>query len=105
MKPRIGKDEFQTRINCIQEKLEEKNLDGLMVYGDEYRKENFRYVSNFWPIFERGACFIPKKGEPILAGAPEGEQYAREMTVWEDLRNVKEFACVSVPEEILILIL
>jgi len=71
-----------------------------MVYGDEYRKENLRYVSNFWPIFERSACFIPRKGEPILACAPEGELYAREMCVWKDIRNIKQFACVSVPEEI-----
>lgn len=71
-----------------------------MVYGDEYRKENLRYVCNFWPIFERGACFIPCQGEPIFAGAPEGEKYAREMCVWNDIRNVREFACVSVPEEI-----
>lgn len=77
-----------------------KGLDAMLVYGDEYRKENLRYVSNFWPIFERAACFIPRKGAPILAGAPEGELYAREMSVWNDLRNVKEFACVSVPEEI-----
>ncbi len=100
MRPRIDKAEFLTRISRIQEKLEERNLNGLMVYGDEYRKENLRYVSNFWPIFERGACFIPAEGEPILAGAPEGEPYAREMTVWNDLRNIKEFACVTVPEEI-----
>jgi Xaa-Pro aminopeptidase len=37
---------------------------------------------------------------PILAGAPEGERYAREMCCWSDIRNIKEFACVSVPEEI-----
>ncbi len=97
---KISHAEFEQRIARIQEELNKQNLDGLMVYGDEYRKENLRYVSNFWPIFERGACFIPRSGEPILAGAPEGEKYAREMSVWNDLRNIKEFACVSVPEEI-----
>ena len=98
--PRIPRDEFVRRIRCIQEGLERERLDALLVYGDEYRKENLRYVCNFWPIFERGACLIPKQGDPILAGAPEGELYAREMCVWDDVRNVKEFACVSVPEEI-----
>ncbi|NLO74817.1 MAG: aminopeptidase P family protein [candidate division WS1 bacterium] len=98
--PTIPASEFRERISHLQEDLEREGLDALMVYGDEYRKENLRYVSNFWPIFERGACFIPRQGEPILAGAPEGEQYAREMSVWEDVRNIKEFACVSVPEEI-----
>lgn len=97
---KISKSEFEIRIRRIQAKLAEKGLDAMLVYGDEYRKENLRYVSNFWPIFERAACFIPRKGDPILAGAPEGELYAREMSVWNDLRNVREFACVSVPEEI-----
>ncbi len=98
--PRIARAEFQRRIENIQQAMARRKLDCLMVYGDEYRKENLRYVSNYWPIFERAACFIPAKGQPVLAGAPEGEKYAREMSVWQDLRNVKEFACVSVPEEI-----
>ncbi len=97
---KIHKEEFQRRIEKIQQALIAQNLDALMVYGDEYRKENLRYVCNFWPIFERAACFIPARGEPILAGAPEGEKYAREMCVWSDVRNVKDFACVSVPEDI-----
>jgi len=92
--------EFSERIHRIQDALANKQLEGLMVYGDEYRRENLRYVSNFWPIFERAACLIPRVGDPILVGAPEGEQYAREMCPWSDLRNIKEFACVSVPEEI-----
>lgn len=96
----ISKVEFRDRITNIQEQLALHNYDGMVVYGDEYRKENLRYVCNFWPIFERGACFIPREGSPIFAGAPEGEIYAREMCAWDDVRNVKEFACVSVPEEI-----
>lgn len=99
-KPKIPKEEFLLRIANIQDLLARKGLDALIVYGDEYRKENLRYVANFWPIFERAACFIPKKGNAILAGAPEGEAYAREMTSLGDVRNIKEFACVSVPEEI-----
>lgn len=97
---KIPVEEFRKRIDSIQGLIEKKGLDGLAVYGDEYRKENLRYVSNFWPIFERGMLFIPKNGDPVLAGAPEGEEYAKEMNVWSDVRNVKEFACVSVPDEI-----
>ncbi len=96
----IPKSEFAERIIRIQAEMDKEKLDAIAVYGDEYRKENLRYVCNFWPIFERGICVIPKTGEPTLAGAPEGENYAREMSVWSDYRNVKEFACVSVPEEI-----
>lgn len=96
----IPESEFKERIIRIQAEMEKNNFDAIAVYGDEYRKENLRYVCNFWPIFERGICVIPKCGEPTLAGAPEGESYAKEMSVWSDYRNVKEFACVSVPEEI-----
>lgn len=98
--PRIEAAEFGQRIDGIREEMRRIGLDGMMVYGDEYRKENLRYVSNFWPIFERGALFIPPVGEPIYAGAPEGEQYVREMCRWQDVRNVKEFLCVSVVDEI-----
>jgi hypothetical protein len=80
--------------------MEKNSIDTILVYGDEYRKENLRYVCNFWPIFERAVCVIPRCGEAILAGAPEGENYAREMSVLKNYCNVKEFACVSVPEEI-----
>jgi Xaa-Pro aminopeptidase len=97
---KIGKLEFEKRIDRIRADLVKHDLSGLIVYGDEYRKENLRYVSNFWPIFERGICFIGLEGNPIVAGAPEGELYAKEMCVWDDLRNIKELACVSVPEEI-----
>ena len=100
MEIRIPVSEFQERIIRIQAEMEKQNIDAVLVYGDEYRKENLRYVCNFWPIFERAVCVIPKCGKPVLAGAPEGENYAREMSVWEEYCNVKEFACVSVPEEI-----
>ena len=96
----IPKSEFVSRIERFQAKMAASQLDAILVYGDEYRKENLRYVCNFWPIFERAICLIPKSGLPTLAGAPEGETYAREMSVWENYCNVKEFACVTVPEEI-----
>lgn len=96
----IPRPEFGERLARIQAALEREGLDALLVYGDEYRKEHLRYVCNFWPIFERGIGCIPRRGEPIFAGAPEGESYAREMCVWGDVRNIREFACVSVPEEI-----
>ena len=98
--PRIPRQEFAERIEKIQGQMAADGIDALLVYGDEYRKENLRYVSNFWPIFERGACVVPRRGDPVLAGAPEGEKYALEMSVWEDIRNIKELVCVSVPEEI-----
>lgn len=96
----IPKAEFRQRVARLQDQMERQKLDALWVYGDEYRKENLRYVCNFWPIFERAACVIPRRGTPVLVGAPEGERYAREMSAWDDMRVIKEFAAVTVPEEV-----
>jgi Xaa-Pro aminopeptidase len=77
-----------------------EGLDACFVYGDEYRRENLRYVSNYWPIFERGALVIASEGEPIVLAAPEGEEVCREASAWGDIRLVPDFACVTVPDEI-----
>ena len=55
----IPESEFKERIIRIQAEMEKYQFDAVAVYGDEYRKENLRYVCNFWPIFERGICVIP----------------------------------------------
>ncbi|MFH0963509.1 MAG: Xaa-Pro peptidase family protein [Planctomycetota bacterium] len=96
----LDQEEFQQRVLRIREEMDKRSLDAIMVYGDEYRKENLRYVSNFWPLFERAATFIGRTTDPVVAGAPEGEVYAKEMCVWDDYRNIKEFLAVTVPEEI-----
>ncbi len=96
----IPKSEFQERIEKIRERMKKEHMDGIFVYGDEYRKENLRYVSNYWPIFERGAMLMGKTGQPVVLCAPEGEQVAREMSVWEDVRLVPDFLCVTVPDAI-----
>lgn len=100
MKIRIPKEEFVSRLGGLRAYMEQKSLDALFVYGDEYRKENLRYVCNYWPIFERGALLLGRTGDPIVLCAPEGEQLAREMSVWEDVRLVPDFLCVTVSDEI-----
>jgi Xaa-Pro aminopeptidase len=97
---RIDREEFVKRVEALQDNMGEGQLNAVMVYGDEYRKENLRYFTNYWPIFERGALFVPLRGEPIYVGAPEGESYVREMGVWQDVRNVRDFFCVTVSVEI-----
>ncbi len=100
MKPIIPKTEFIQRIERIRTKMAACGLDAMLVYGDEYRKENLRYVSNYWPIFERGAMALGKTGDPIVLCAPEGEQVAIEMSAWEDVRLLPDFLCVTVPDSI-----
>ncbi len=99
-KVRIMKDEFESRISKIKGKMKEQDLDAILIYGDEYRKENLRYVSNYWPIFERGALLVAQDGDPIVLCAPEGEQVAVEMSVFQDIRLLPDFFCVTVTDSI-----
>lgn len=100
MKPRISKQEFQNRILKMRKYMEANDIDAILVYGDEYRKENLRYVSNYWPIFERGAMLLGRTLDPIVLCAPEGQKVAEEMSVWPDIRLSPDFLCVTVPDEI-----
>lgn len=92
--------EFKVRLERLRNLMVQENLDALFIYGDEYRRENLRYISNYWPIFERGACVLSLNSDPIVLCAPEGYKVAGEMSVWNDIRMLKEFICVTVPDEI-----
>ncbi len=96
----IPKEQFAQRIGHIRREMERQGVQVCLVFGDEYRKEYLRYVSNYWPLFERGALVIPLKQPPILLCAPECEKYAAEMSVWPEIRVQNDLAAVTVPEEI-----
>ena len=99
---KITKSEFQKRIENLRKKMIEDNTDIFIIYGDEYRRENLRYVSNYWPIFERGMLVVgsDKDIEPILLTSPECEHLAREMSCWEVIRIIREVGMSYVPEEV-----
>ena len=80
--------------------MRREGTDLFVVYGDEYRRENLRYLCNYWPIFERGLLFVSLDHDPILLASPECEHLAREMSAWPDVRLVREVGMSYVPEEV-----
>lgn len=99
-KPTISKNEFAARIHTVREHMRRLGADAALIYGDEFRRENLRYVSNYWPIFDRGALVIPAEGEPMLLTAPESNGVAREMSVWQDLRNTPDMCAGYIDDTI-----
>jgi Xaa-Pro aminopeptidase len=97
---RLPQSEFQNRINNLRQLMDRDAIDIFIVYGDEYRRENLRYVSNYWPIFERGMLVVGINTDPILLVSPECEHIAREMSFWQDIRLVREVGMSYVPEEV-----
>lgn len=80
--------------------MKEDDTDIFLIYGDEYRRENLRYLSNYWPIFERGILVVGIEKEPILLASPECENLAKEMSVWEDIRLVRDVGMSYIPDEV-----
>ncbi|QJD84468.1 M24 family metallopeptidase [Cohnella herbarum] len=97
---KIPKEEFAARVDKLKVLMREHEMQACLIYGDEYRKENLRYMGNYWPLFERGAVMVTLTGEPFVIAAPEGEMFCREMSAWPDVRLLPEFACVTVPDKI-----
>lgn len=73
---RIPKSEFEARIQNLKGEMQRRQLDAIFVYGDEYRKENLRYVSNYWPLFERGECCAPRRGSRWFCARRRGRRSA-----------------------------
>jgi len=96
----LPRSEFELRLQRLREVMQAEAIDIFLIYGDEYRREHLRYVSNYWPIFERGMLAVGQSGEPILLAAPECFQYARETSVWSDVRIVKEMEMAYVADQI-----
>jgi Xaa-Pro aminopeptidase len=96
----IPKTEYEKRISNLREKMAQDSTDVFIVYGDEYRRENLRYVSNYWPIFERGMLVVGTDKDPVLLVSPECEHLAKEMSAWDDIRLVREVGMSYVPEEV-----
>ena len=93
-------EEFHSRVKKLREIMDEEKVDIFLIYGDEYRRENLRYVSNYWPIFERGMLAVAIESDPVLLVAPECQHYAREMSVWKDIRMIHEMEMAYVPEHV-----
>jgi Xaa-Pro aminopeptidase len=96
----LSRSEFEARIHRLRGLMAEGDVDLFLIYGDEYRREHLRYVSNYWPIFERGMLVVGRSGDPVLLVAPECFHYAKETSVWGDLRIVHEMEMAYVADQI-----
>ena len=52
----IGIEEFKRWVVHIQPELSQRNLDALLVYGDETEPQDVRCLADYWPAFENMRC-------------------------------------------------
>jgi len=92
----LPKFEFESRIKKVENLIDDKGLDFLFVYFDEYNVTNGRYLTGWSPTVERGAVIISKYSDPFLIGGPEAGPYAEMESYINDTVSSLVF---MVPEE------
>jgi len=89
-------EERDRRLAKVRAIMEQKGLDIMLVYYDEFNIGNGWYLTGWCPQFESGAALVPKTGEPMLLGGPESEPYAKLDSAVTETRN---FPVFMVPDE------
>lgn len=80
----IPKEEYLQRIQALQEKLAENDLDAYIVHANAGNYENVRYLSNHWPLFEVAGVLVPREGNPLLLIGAEAPGFAAESSLGPD---------------------
>jgi len=73
--PAAPVEEFQSRIDRLRARMEEKSLSHLVVYGDREHFANLAYLTNFDPRFEEALLVIGPESSPLLIVGNECEAY------------------------------
>jgi len=87
-------DEFKLRLRRIQQEMNERELDTLLVFGSGLGYADLCYVSNYVSALQWGLAAIPSSGDPILLlGARAGSiEFQRTLTWIRDVRRVADAA-------------
>ncbi len=69
---------YSLRIEKLQKKLKENNLDLFVGYSSECEPATSRYLTGFWPFFDFAAVLVPAQGNAALVtGGPESYDFAK----------------------------
>ncbi|GAA4907507.1 Xaa-Pro peptidase family protein [Tessaracoccus lubricantis] len=88
---RIPASEYADRAKRAGELMRERNLDALLLYGNEADYANARYFSGFWPVFERAGVAINPDGKTALLVGPESDIFAKDTAAIQDIFVLAEY--------------
>jgi len=94
----IPDSEFKEQLAKVQEEVNSRGLDALLVHSNESDFANVRYLTDYWPLFETAGVLIPKEGEPILIIGPESETFAKDRSKIPKIRKILEYRESADPE-------
>jgi Xaa-Pro aminopeptidase len=79
---------FQTRLNAVREQMARRNLDALVIYGDNYSFADLCYLTNYFPKVRGGIAVVPREGavSMLLNVGSRDVPFAKTLTWVEDVR-------------------
>lgn len=98
---RIPDYEYKERIAKLAKLAGEMGLDAIVVNSTESDYADVRYLSGFWPVFERAGVAVSAKGEAALMVGIESKIFAADFGKIDDiyvLMEYRESADPSAPE-------
>ena len=72
----VPKTEYDSRVQRLQKKMEEENLDAVLCYANTGAYDNVFYLSQYWPLFEVGGVLVGRKGDPLVLMGGEAPEFA-----------------------------
>ncbi|MBS1979061.1 MAG: aminopeptidase P family N-terminal domain-containing protein [Bacteroidetes bacterium] len=74
--PVIPASVYSSRLNALRNRMRDRKLDVLIIYGDREHNANTTYLTGYDPRFEESILIVHKEGDPILLVGNEGWGYA-----------------------------
>src|SRR5258706_510901 len=80
--------EFQVRLDAVRQEMARRNLDALVIYGDNYSFADLCYLTNYFPKVRGGIAIVPRDGvlSLLLNIGSRDVPFAKTLTWVEDVR-------------------
>lgn len=84
----VPQAEFQTRLDAVRKEIAQRDLDALVIYGDNYSFADLCYLTNYFPKVRGGIAVVPRDGEIslLLNIGSRDVPFAKTLTWVEDVR-------------------
>ncbi|HLH99038.1 MAG TPA: M24 family metallopeptidase [Xanthobacteraceae bacterium] len=80
---RVPRDEFQIRLNTLNEIMDRKGFKAMLVYGDAREHSDLAYLTNFIPRHRWALALLPRQGEPrLLVSMSSRDMPAQRLMTW-----------------------
>ena len=84
----MPQEEFHKRLEALRQEMARRDLDALVIYGDNYSFADLCYLTNYFPKVRGGIAVVPREGaiSLLLNIGSRDVPFAKTLTWVEDVR-------------------